>query len=264
MRLFLFVSTLLVFSFISTACDSTQKEVKDYEATFVSLVDNNDLQGIESSIRNAFNQAFMQQNTDALNSVISQLESMQNNDWVSYWKAYALYRKAIYHTVNKEKELSETTTEAAFSTIESVKEKTSEHFALQAMIRSFSIQFTQGMKAGIVAQRVTGDLKRAIKLDDKNLRAYYAKGSQDYYTPEKYGGGKEVEEYLKKAIELKDQYHSNTVMPTWGKDEAYELLLKYYIKKEQFEKAKELFQEATTAFPENYQLTKLGVQLVNK
>ena len=133
-----------------------------------------------------------------------------------------------------------------------------------ALLQSFSIQFKSGMEAGAMSSKVKNNVKKAIKLDEQNLRAYYVAGSNDYYTPEKYGGGAEVENYLLKAISLPDQKIKSVVLPSWGKESAYEMLIKWYIKKENWAKAKQYFTEANTLYPQNYPISQLAVKLVNK
>ncbi|MEN0045466.1 MAG: hypothetical protein AAF806_00260 [Bacteroidota bacterium] len=257
---------LLIISLLFTfnACEASAKQVKDYQATFVSITNNDGLEQIESRIQTAFVQSFMQQSTAELDKIVGELEKMPVNIWTDYWLAYAQFRKALFYIAQNDAEKSEKIAAIALETAANIKEKTSEHYALQAMIHSFTVQFMRGIQAGVASQKVSSMLKKAKKLDDKNLRAYFVMGSQDFYTPEQYGGGQKVEEYLTQAIALEDQYHDNPILPTWGKDEAYELLLEFYIKKEQYEKAKTLFQEASAAYPNSYRLMQMGNKLVGK
>jgi len=264
MKSSLFFIVMIVLLFTFNACEASVKEVKDYQATFVSMTENDDLEQIESRIQTAFYQSFMQQSTDVLDEIIKELKNMPTNIWTDYWLAYAQFRKALFHIAQNDTEKSEAIAATALEIVANIKEKTSEHYALQAMIHSFTIQFMRGIQAGVASQKVSSMLKKAKKLDDKNLRAYFVMGSQDFYTPEQYGGGQKVEEFLTQAIALDDQYNDNSVLPTWGKDEAYELLLEFYIKKEQYEKAKTLFQEASTAYPNSYRLMQMGTKLVGK
>jgi pentatricopeptide repeat protein len=255
---------LSIFSFVLLQSCDNAVQAQDYEATFVSLANDSVLATAEVDIQNAMNQSFMQQDITPLNVMLQSLDALPDNEWSDYWTAFALYRKAIFQAYAAGGEGSEATTKQALELLASIKTKTSEHYALQGIIRSFSIQFATGMKAGIVSAKVGKDFKKALQLDEQNMRAYYGLGSSDYYTPEQYGGGKRVEEYILQALALEKQYHDNPVMPTWGKDEAYEILLRHYMKKEQFEKAKTLFQQAMNDFPGNYQLSQLGAELVGK
>ena len=144
-----------------------------------------------------------------------------------------------------------------------MKNKNSEDYALLAMLQGFSIQF-KGMKAMFISRDIKKNLKKAIAIDSTNLRAYYVFASNDYHTPEKYGGGKKAEEYLLKAISLPAQKIKNDYLPSWGKEEAYEMLIKLYIKKEKWELAKKYYKEGIKKFPESYTISQLATQLIGK
>jgi pentatricopeptide repeat protein len=130
-------------------------------------------------------------------------------------------------------------------------------------MESFSIQYASGMEVPIISKRVKQNAEKALQLDSLNLRAYYVLGSNDFYTPEQYGGGKKAEKYLLKAIKLNDQSLSNPYLPSWGKNSAYEILIRLYINHKQFAEAKKYFQEALTLFPDDYMINKLANELIN-
>ena len=142
--------------------------------------------------------------------------------------------------------------------------KNSEDYALLAMVQSFSIQFKAGMKAPFIANKVSKNGKLAMSMDENNPRAYYVLGSSDFYTPEQYGGGKEVEQLLKKAISLPAQATVNPYLPSWGIEEAYEMLVRFYIRTERWADAKHYYKEASKSYPDNYQIGQLASQLIDK
>jgi tetratricopeptide (TPR) repeat protein len=111
---------------------------------------------------------------------------------------------------------------------------------------------------------VKKNVDSAISLDSTNLRAWYVSASNDFHTPELYGGGKKAEKYLQKAISLPAQEIINSYLPSWGKEESYEMLIKLYIQKENWDMAKKYFQEGATAFPESYVINQLASKLVGK
>ena len=115
-----------------------------------------------------------------------------------------------------------------------------------------------------ISSSIKKNLKKAIAIDSTNLRAYYVYASNDFHTPEKYGGGKEAEKYLLKAISLPSQKIKNDYLPSWGKEESYEMLIKLYIKKEKWDLAKKYFQEGIAAYPESYTINQLASKLVDK
>ena len=69
---------------------------------------------------------------------------------------------------------------------------------------------------------------KALELDSTNVRGWYVLGSNDYYTPASFGGGKKVEYYLKKATSSPDKNTDDSSLPTWGKKSPMPLLIQYY------------------------------------
>ena len=147
--------------------------------------------------------------------------------------------------------------------MEGLDNKNAEDYALLALLESFGIQF-EGMKAMFVSRSIRKHAEKAMELDPLNPRGYYVYGSNDYYTPEKYGGGKKAETYLKKAVSLPAQTLENTYLPSWGVEEAYDLLIKLYIKREEWDKAKNSFSKAMDQYPDSYYLKEIAPQLVGR
>ena len=112
--------------------------------------------------------------------------------------------------------------------------------------------------------KIKKNVKKATQLDPDNLRAYYVHASNDYYTPEQYGGGKEAESLLKKAIALPEQKVKNNYLPSWGKEDAYILLTELYIKREKWTEAKTVYAEGIALYPESYMLNRLASKLIGK
>ena len=163
----------------------------------------------------------------------------------------------------KDNKSSEKILDEGIKQLNNVNPKNSEHLALLALMESFSIQYASGMEIPFISKRVKQNAEKALQLDSLNLRAYYVLGSSDFYTPEQYGGGKKAEGYLLKAIKLNDQSVSNPYLPTWGKNNAYEMLIRLYINHKQFTEAKKYYQEAIALYPDDYMINKLAGELIN-
>ena len=71
-------------------------------------------------------------------------------------------------------------------------------------------------KAGAVKESAT----KALALAPNNLRAHYARGISDFYTPKQYGGGKMAVGHFQQAIALADKPDPNPCAPSWGKADA--------------------------------------------
>ena len=92
--------------------------------------------------------------------------------------------------------------------------------------------------------------ERALDLNPKNLRANLAFAINDFYTPKVFGGGKKVEQFLKMAIELPKDSNTES-FPTWGKEQVYELLIKYYLQNKDSIIAKDYVDKGLLEFPKS-------------
>jgi tetratricopeptide (TPR) repeat protein len=191
------------------------------------------------------------------------LSKENSNGIIIYWYSYTCYYHSILLLTDKENKSSEKILDEGINQLRNVSNLNSEHLALLALMESFSIQYASGIETPFISKRVKQNAEKALQLDSLNLRAYFVLGSNDFYTPEQYGGGKKAESYLTKAIRLNDQSIANPYLPTWGKNSAYELLIRLYIRKKQFTEAKKYYQEAISLFPDDYMINKLSKDLIN-
>ncbi len=265
MRL-LFISLLFV-SCKGNTTDFNKSQIISYQAQTQSIQQDSLLVGIQEKIYNAFVQSFMTKNNDELDLLSKDLENLystKKNNIILYWKSYLQFYSSIYYLRKGDKETAEKEIDKGIDWLNEMKNKNSEDLALLSMMESFSLQFTLGFKIPIISKRVKNNAKLSIKMDPTNLRGYYVYASNDFYTPEKFGGGKKAEKYLLKAISLPAQKIKNDYLPSWGKEESYEMLIKLYIKKENWDLAKKYFQEGIKVFPESYTINQLASKLVGK
>ncbi|HEX4372936.1 MAG TPA: hypothetical protein VHZ50_06500 [Puia sp.] len=79
---------------------------------------------------------------------------------------------------------------------------------------------TSGMEASAA-------LQQGIKLDPNNPRLYYLQGMSLFNTPEQFGGGKEKAKPLfAKSVELFKKAEHKPLYPSWGQDQAEQMLAK--------------------------------------
>lgn len=227
----------------------------------------NTLENIEDKVLQSF--LISQQTNDAmplqkLNQKLETLYATKKQNIIRYWQSYTKYYTAIFYLTKGNKELSEKNIGQAVEYLESIKNKTSEDYALLAINQGFAIQFKNTISKIFLSRQIKKNGELAIEKGPQNLRAYYALASNDFYTPEQYGGGKSVENYLLKALALPSQKVKNSYLPSWGKENCYQLLVKWYAKKEKWEKAKSYCQEAISAYPEKQTFKQLYKKLENK
>lgn len=230
-----------------------------------SLPNDSLLNAIQSGILNAFAQSNISKSDKELSKIENQLINLnpkETNPIIQYWFAFTCYYHSLFFVIQKDDKEAGSILEKGMEQLENISHKNSEHYALLSMMQSFSFQFTTGFEAPFLSKKVKQNALKAIELDSLNLRAWFVLGSNDYYTPEKYGGGKKAEEYLKGAISLKDQTIENPYLPSWGKNSAYELLIRLYIRQNKIAEALQYYKEAHSLFPDDYMINKLAAELI--
>ncbi len=241
--------------------------VVSYQLQLKEIQSDSLLLGIQDQILDAFVQSLMTKDNKPLEKLALELETLnreKQHNLILYWRSYLQFYSSIYYQQMGDKKIAEKEVEKGIDWLESMENKNSEDYALLAMLQSYSLSFGKGMRAPAISKAARKNAKHAMAIDSMNLRAYYVYASIDFHTPAKYGGGKEAEEYLLKAISLPSQKVKNGFLPSWGKEQAYEMLIKLYIKKEDWESAKKYYQEGIEKFPESYTINKLASKLVGK
>jgi tetratricopeptide (TPR) repeat protein len=265
------VSSILVMNSCkgnSVYTDNKTFAVKKTQGTAAKSISHNDtlLSNIQQKIQQAFVNAKISQSDNdlvVLEEALLNLNVNTKNDIVIYWYSYACYYHSILYMTENENKGSSKILDEGIKKLDDINPKNSEHLALLALMESFSIRYAAGMEVPFISKRVKQNAEKALLLDSLNLRAYYVLGSSDFYSPEQYGGGKKAEGYLLKAIRLNDQSVSSPYLPSWGKNTAYEMLIRLYINRNQFTEAKKYYSEAIAKFPDDYMINKLAGELIN-
>lgn len=216
----------------------------------LSAQDLSFLQNIQSKIDSALSRSFAHQNTAPLDSMLTQLANLTpQNNLTTYWQSYARSMETIYFMRNKQAKEAEHIINRACDDMEQLNKKNAEDYALLASVQNLAIQFRSGMGAGKLSSQAVGNAQTALQMDSTNLRAWYVLATNDFYTPAFFGGGKKTEKFLLKALSFPAQQVPNPYMPSWGREESYQLLLTYYVQKEQYEQARVLLNAAQKEYP---------------
>ncbi len=265
---------LLVFLFScsdkSSALDKASSLNKSKVITYETFIKQNKpnslLLNIQSKIRIAFLQDIVTHKNTQLAILAKQLDSLysvSNQNLIRYWQAYTQFYISITYMDMENKKRAGKENDIGVNYLKGIKNKNSEDYALLAMMQGFSIQF-KGMRVVFISSSAKENAQNALLLDSTNLRANYVYASNDFYTPKAYGGGEEAEKYLLKAISLPEQKVKNGYLPSWGKEETYEMLVKLYIKKKNWELAKKYYRQGLSLFPKSYRLNQLAAKLVGR
>jgi tetratricopeptide (TPR) repeat protein len=186
--------------------------------------------------------------------IFEKILTVQEKDYLShYYLACADYRICIMYINQKEDNLASDYLEEGIKHLEEsieLNSNFSESYALLASLLGFKI----GLKwyLGItLGPKVGSYFERALQIDSLNPRTYLLLGISKYNTPKMFGGGMDkAESNLIKAIQL---YGINSppdsLLPTWGHEEAYAWLGKVYMEKKEYEKAQIQFEKAMEIKP---------------
>jgi tetratricopeptide (TPR) repeat protein len=199
---------------------------------------------------------------DSLRNVAAALDELRAkspNSYLSYWGAFAQYH--LYFRAGKDKETAEKALQTGITLLEEIPTKTAEHYALLSLLQGLDLEFASFLTIPFKANTVKENAEKALALDPNNLRAHYARGINDFYTPAQYGGGKIAAEHFKKAIALPEKTDPNPYAPNWGKADAYSYLAQTYKKAGQIELAKQYATEGLAKYPNHGQLKSLVAKL---
>lgn len=247
---------VLIFSSILCFGQNTKKESSE-DYTIDNVLESSIPKGIQDEIMKSFVASFItNDNADLIRitNALSMEYSHNKNNLFIYWKSYAQYYNSIFYLKKGDVKKAEELIDISIKDLNKLERKNSEDYALLSLIQSFSLQFKKFPQIISANREVAKNIAKAISMDDKNPRAYFVYASNDYYTPTQYGGGKKAEEYLLKAIGLPEQKNKNDFLPSWGKEEAYDLLIEIYINKNDLSNAKKYLKIGLKEFPESYTL----------
>ena len=212
----------------------------------------------QDKIITAFEEGRDAMSADALLQVEQQLQAQPANMISTYWLSFCrLYAGILYMSLG-DSDQAEQYINQSVSLMEKLEKKNAESYALLSYAQTMSIQFVKGLHAASVSKKATTAANKALELDPDNVRAHYAAGLLDYYTPAMYGGQRKCEEHFLKAVRKQPESVANPYLPTWGQEDAYVLLITYYVNNGKKDKAKELYRQAVERFPEEKDIRQMS------
>ncbi len=250
------------------ACSNSVLEKKSPPISYTQQLENNPadpvLENIQRKIEKVFIGAVFTKSTQSLDKIGDTLKKAYEKkpqNILRYWLGYLDYYRAIVQFRSGNQEASKKTINQLEKRIEGMENKNEEDYALLAMAQIFSVQF-KGLNTLFIGNSINENLEKAESINAENLRVWLAKGQRDCFLPKEYGGGDKAEEYLLKALDLNPQPNENAYLPSWGLAETHETLIRFYIRNENWEKAKDSYEIAIKNFPKNARIKMLGGKLI--
>ena len=174
----------------------------------------------------------------------------------TYWQAYLRFFQTLYYSQHQQHERAAEAVGEGIKLLEGYGHKGSEEYALLARLEGLATSYA-GSKTPQLAMAMAEHAAQAIALDPQNPRAYVVAGVNNYFTPVAFGGKTKVKEYLTKALELPAQQTPSDYLPSWGRDEAYEYLIRLYLDTGARDEAAALCTKALGEFPASPMLQQL-------
>lgn len=206
-------------------------------------------QNVEQEVAKLVNQSFTEKKATILEDYYNQNEKKLT----AYWKSYIRYYQAIIVLSLKDEKQEEKYIEQAIELLKNKNEKSQEDWILLALVQNYEIKFASFFTAPAKSMSVSEYLENAEKTSKNNPRLLLVKGIQDMYTPSAFGGGKKAESYFIEAINLFQKNKTeNKDAISWGYEDAYVNLVRFYLRNKENEKAKLAFFKGLALFPNNY------------
>lgn len=154
----------------------------------------------------------------AIGNTFDRIAHKEASQWLPYYYASYANLSVLFFAQNLNEQDKSSILDKAQLELDlamKITDKESEIYVLQAFIYQMRINGENAYKFSTLSNEA---LAKAKTLNSENPRYYYLKGTNVFYTPAEFGGGKEAAKPLfEKAAELFDKVNQeNILMPSWG------------------------------------------------
>ena len=160
-------------------------------------------------------------NYDELANNFTRIGDAEKTQWLPYYYAgFAYASEAMSEKDNSKKDAIADKASAQITKAETILGKeNSETNVIKAMIATAHMTVDPQSLYMTYAPQISENIKNSETLDATNPRPVLFEAENKFYTPEQYGGGKDVaKELFDKAKQLFDNFKPESdISPTWGK-----------------------------------------------
>lgn len=183
----------------------------------------------EETMKTNIDKMYQLNNAIELQALANQFERISNAEqdkWLpAYYAAYCFVRSTFFD--NMEADDKHNQLDKAQKVIDQIQKRVtseSEIFALQALV--YQMRITDMSKGAKYSRKAAEAIGKAEKLNPKNPRVYYLRGSNTFHTPKFFGGGPDkAKPDLEKAANMfKTSKPEDILMPNWGSFHNQQLL----------------------------------------
>ena len=160
-------------------------------------------------------------NYDELANNFIRIGDAEKTQWLPYYYAgFAYASEAMSEKDNSKKDAIADKASAQITKAETILGKeNSETNVIKAMVATAHMTVDPQSLYMTYAPQISENIKKSETLDPTNPRPVLFEAENKFYTPEQYGGGKDVaKELFDKAKQLFDNFKSESdISPSWGK-----------------------------------------------
>lgn len=182
-------------------------------------------------------------------------KSPQAAYWRNYWAGYVAYERTISHLRTKDSAKAKLQSAKAMASLKAATPSDREVEALLALVLGVDLSFTPADQLMSKLPASATALERAQD-GPHALRPLYAAAVADWNTPAAYGGQRNAEGMLRKAISL-PQSQPGGLQPTWGRDAALAQLVLVLQARKQSEEAAKVLKAGLESYPDSVYLVEL-------
>jgi hypothetical protein len=159
-------------------------------------------------------------NADDLANSFIRIGDAEKTQWLPYY--YAGYCKAVQAMIEKDNSkkdaLADKATEFITKAESILGKENSETDVIKSMIATAHMTVDPASRYMTYGQDISSNIEKAETLDSTNPRPVLVKAENAFYTPEQYGGGKDVAKAMfEKAKQLYDNFKPESdLSPMWG------------------------------------------------
>jgi len=159
-------------------------------------------------------------NADDLANSFIRIADAEKTQWLPYY--YASYCKAVQAMVEKDNSkkdaLADKATELITKAESILGKENSETDVIKSMIATAHMTVDPASRYMTYGQDISSNIEKAETLDPTNPRPVLVQAENVFYTPDQYGGGKDVAKQLfDKAKQLYDNFKPESdLSPMWG------------------------------------------------
>lgn len=193
--------------FLSQSVVFAQKPA--YEKAMTSLVAEMQTASYEAPLQGTVNK-------------LERIAAAEPTEWLpNYWVAYGYISDSFKKATPGEKDQVLDLAEKALNKAKTLVEN-DELEVLTAQYASARMSVSPMDRWQTYGAKYTEAISKATKLNSENPRIYYLLGTNAFYTPENFGGGKvKAKPFFEKALLKFETFKSQSNLhPTWGKEES--------------------------------------------